>query len=149
MADRGTGQQAVDAACAPPSKYGPPVTSPRPPAVPGRDTPLVVAVLAAMAGVRRGYAIAVVGSAPSLTAALLAGSGSCALVEVDADVAVAVAAYDVPTAAGRLGPGGRLVALAADHAAAARTAAAQGLLLRHVEPVGGLVAWSAVRPVSP
>ena len=129
------------------AKYGQPVSlPPSSPAPPGRDTPLVVAVLAALAGVRRGYAIAVEGQAPSLTAALLAASGAGAVVEHDAHVAVAVLAHDVPTAVTRLAPGGRLVALAADAAAAARTATAQGLLLRHVEPVGGLVAWSAVRP---
>lgn len=142
----GTGSGALPAAR---GKYGRAVTlSPRAPASSGRDSPLVVAVLAAMAGVRGGYAVAVVGDAPSLTAALLAAAGSSDLVEVDADVAVATLAHDVPTAAGRLGPGGRLVALAADAAAAARTAAAQGLLLRHVEPVAGLAAWSAVRPES-
>lgn len=106
----------------------------------------MVAVLAAMAGVRRGYAVAVVGTAPSLTAALLAAAGGGELVQSGAHVAAATQAHDVPVAAGRLGAGGRLVALAADASAAARTAGAHGLLLRHVEPVGALVAWSAVRP---
>jgi len=118
-------------------------------APPARDTPLVVAVLSAMAGVRRGYAVAVVGAAPGVTAALLAAAGGGELAQSDAHVAVATHAHDVPAAASRLGPGGRLVALAADASAAARTAAAHGLLLRHVEPVGALVAWSAVRPEGP
>lgn len=80
--------------------------------------------------------------------ALIAGAGGV----VDrADglvrVAVAAAAYDVPTAVALLEPGGRLVSLAADRAAAERTAGRHGLVLRHVEAVDGRVAWSATVPL--
>lgn len=99
---------------------------------------------------RNGDAVVVLGGGPLLHRALLAGAG----VEPEdpeglARVAVVTAAYDVPTAVARLQPGGRLVALAADRAAAERTAARHGLVLRHVEPLDGRVAWSAVLPVSP
>jgi hypothetical protein len=81
--------------------------------------------------------------------ALLAASGTTELVDVEAAVAVAGAAYEVPTAVTRLAAGGRLVAVAADAAAAQRVATASGLELRHVERVGPRVAWSAVRPLAP
>lgn len=110
------------------------------------DDPLLTAVLSALAGVRRGDRVAVVGAGPLLVRALLAASATTALVDADARVVVAGAAFDVPLALGRLAPGGRLVAVAADAAAAARVAAASGLELRHVEGVGRRVAWSAVRP---
>jgi hypothetical protein len=105
------------------------------------------AVLSALAGVRRGDAVAGVGTGPRLEAALLAASGTAALVQRDAQVVVAGAAHDVPVALGRLAPGGRLVALAADAAAARRVAGSAGLQVRHVEPLGSGVAWSAVRPL--
>lgn len=110
---------------------------------------VLTAVLSALAGVRRGDAVAGVGTSPRLEQALLAGSGTDALVDADAQVVVAGAAYDVPLALQRLAPGGRLVALAADAGAAQRVAAAAGLVLGHVEPVGRLVAWSARRPLGP
>jgi protein-L-isoaspartate O-methyltransferase len=81
--------------------------------------------------------------------ALLAASGTTELVDAEAAVAVAGAAYEVPTALTMLAPGGRLVAVAADAAAAQRVATAEGLELRHVERVGPRVAWSAVRPLAP
>lgn len=106
-------------------------------------------MLCSLAGARTGDRVAAVGAPPALERALLAMSATDALVEQDAAVVLAAAAYEVPTAVLRLAPGGRLVAVAADRAAAARTAAAQGLELRHVEQVGERVAWSAVRPAAP
>ena len=114
--------------------------------VDGPGEAVMTAVLSALAGVRKGDAVAGAGISPRLEAALLAGSGTDALVEHDARVVVAGAAHDVPLALTRLAPGGRLVALAADDAAARRVAAAAGLTVRHVERLGRLVAWSAVRP---
>ena len=52
----------------------------------------------------------------------------------------------MPTANSQLAPGGRLVAITTAAAAARRVAASTGLLLRHVEPVGARVAWSATLP---
>jgi len=114
----------------------------------GPSERLLAAVLSALAGIRRGDAVAGVGTGPCTTAALLAMSGTDALVDGAASVAVAGAASDVPLAVSRLAPGGRLVALAADAAAARRVAADRGLDLRHVEPLGRVVAWSAVLPLS-
>jgi hypothetical protein len=91
--------------------------------------------------------VAGVGTGPCTTAALLAMSGGAELADREARVVVAGSAPDVPVAVTRLAAGGRLVALAADAGAARRVAAAHGLELRHVEPVGRLVAWSAVRPL--
>lgn len=108
--------------------------------------PLLAAVLAALAGPRSGDRVASVGAGPVVARALLAASATDELVDDDAAVVVAGAAFEVPTALARLAPGGRLVAVAADTAAAKRTAAAYGLELRHVEPVGGRTAWSAVKP---
>lgn len=116
---------------------------------PGPSEAVLAAVLSALAGVRRGDRVAGVGTGPLTTAALLAASGTEALVSEGARVAVAGAAYDVPAALSALAPGGRLVALAADAGGARRVAAAAGLDLRHVEPVGRMVAWSAVRPLAP
>lgn len=107
--------------------------------------PLTAAVLSALAGVRHGYRVAVVGAGPLTTAALLAGAAASAPVDADADVVVAGAAFDVPTAVPLLAPGGRLVALAADAAAARRVADIHGLQLRHVEVLRTRVAWSALR----
>jgi hypothetical protein len=111
---------------------------------PAPDEPTLVAVLSALAGVRRGHRVAVVGTSPRLTAALLAMCGSEVAVDDDADVVVAGAAHDVPLAVTRLAGGGRLVAVAADAGAARRVASGQGLDLRHVQPLGRVVAWSAV-----
>lgn len=115
---------------------------------PGPDEALLAAVLSALAGARRGDRVAGVGTGPRTTAALLAMSGTDELVDGDARVVVAGAAHDVPLAVSRLAPGGRLVAVAADAGAARRVAAAHGLELRHVEPVGRVVAWSALRPTA-
>jgi D-arabinose 1-dehydrogenase-like Zn-dependent alcohol dehydrogenase len=108
--------------------------------------PLVTAVVAALAGVRTGQAVVVLGTATTLRRSLEAGTGT-ALVEVGpADVVVALSAPDVPGAVQMLRPGGRLVALAADAGAVERTVALYGLVLRHTEVVGGRVAWSASVP---
>ena len=111
--------------------------------------PVMAAVLCSLAGARTGDRIAVVGAGPVVVRALLAMSSTTELVEDEAAVVVAGAAYEVPTAVTKLAVGGRLVAVAADKAAAQRVAAAAGLELRHVERVGARVAWSAVRPLAP
>lgn len=110
---------------------------------------MLAAVLCSLAGTRTGDRVAVVGADATVARALLAMSQTTELVEDAAAVVVAGAAYEVPTAVSRLAPGGRLVAVAADGAAAQRVAAANGLELRHVERVGQRVAWSAVRPLAP
>lgn len=109
------------------------------------DDAVLAAVLLALAGARRGDRVAVVGAGPLVVGALLAAAQTAELVDAGAHVVVAGAASDVPIALTLLAPGGRLVALAADAAAAGRVAAAGGLELRHVEPVGPRVAWSALR----
>ena len=110
---------------------------------------VLAAVLCSLAGVRTGDRVAQVGAGRLVGLALLAMSRTLELVDRDAAVVVAGAAYEVPTALTLLAPGGRLVAVAADAAAARRTAAVHGLDLRHVERVGTRVAWSAVRPPAP
>ena len=99
-----------------------------------------------MSGARIGDRVAAVGAGPVVGRALLAMTQTAELVGGEAAVVVAGAAHEVPTALGLLAPGGRLVAVAADAAAAQRTATGAGLELRHVERVGARVAWSAVRP---
>lgn len=116
---------------------------------PPANDPVLAAVLVALAGPRRGDRVAALGAGPLVAGALLAGSGTDALVGADASVVVAGAAYEVPGAVALLAPGGRLVAVAADAAAAERVARTAGLVLRHVERVGTRVAWSATRPDRP
>ena len=106
---------------------------------------MLAAVLVALAGTRRGDRVAVVGAGPLVARALLAASETSELVDTEADVAVAGAAYEVPTALRLLAPGARLVAVAADAAAARRVAASAGLTLSHVTAVGTRVAWSGRR----
>ena len=113
------------------------------------DDAVLAAVLCSLAGARTGDRVAVVGAGPTVARALLAMTSTEELVEQEAVVVVAGAAYDVPIAVSRLAAGGRLVAVAADGAAAQRVASAHGLDLRHVERVGTRVAWSAVRPLAP
>ena len=109
-------------------------------------SPVETAVVTALAGVRVGQAVAVLGPATLLRAALAAGTG-CALADTGpVDVVVALNAPDLAGAVSRLRPGGRLVALAADLGAVERTAARHGLDLRHTVPVADRVAWSASRP---
>ena len=108
--------------------------------------PLLAAVLCALAGVRRGDSVAVVGVGRLTATAVLAAAEAACFVERDADVVVAGAAVEVPVALTLLGAGGRLVAVAADPAAAARVARSAGLIRLHVIPVGAGVAWSGVRP---
>lgn len=112
------------------------------------DDPVLAAVLSALAGARTGDRVAAVGAGPIVRRALLAASETDELVDSDARVVVAGAAYEVPTALAQLAPGGRLVAVAADAAAAQRVATSAGLELRHVERVGMRVAWSAVLPAT-
>lgn len=117
--------------------------------VPDVDDPVLASVLVALAGPRTGDRVAAVGAGAVVARALLAASQTDVLVETDAVVVVAGAAYEVPTALAMLAAGGRLVAVAADAAAARRVAAAAGLDLRHVERVGARVAWSAAKAVLP
>lgn len=112
------------------------------------------AVLAALAGVRKGDLVTAIGCT-RLTEACLAASAGLGLLDAalagDSTVKIVVVghSFDVPGALHLLAPGGRLVAIAADPGAAARVAEASGLVLRHVERCGGNVAWSAVRPAEP
>jgi len=113
----------------------------------------LTAVVAALAGVRRGQVFTVLGASRSaagvdesalVAAALSAAAGGDACSAGPVEVAVALRAQDVPSAVARLRPGGRLVAVSADGAGARRTAAAHGLLLAHVAPMPGRLAWAAV-----
>ena len=113
------------------------------------DDPVLAAVLCSLAGARTGDRVAVVGAGPKVARALLAMTSTTELVDEHAAVVIAGAAYDVPIAVSKLAPGGRLVAVAADSAAAQRVANAERLELRHIERVGPRVAWSAVRPLAP
>ena len=106
-------------------------------------TPLLTAVVTALAGVREHQRVLVLGSAPVLSRAL-AAAARCELVEAGpADVVVSLVAPDVPEAVAQAAPGARVVGVAADVGAAERTAARHGMVLQHVEPVDGRVAWSA------
>ncbi|MDT7544492.1 MAG: hypothetical protein QOE99_602 [Actinomycetota bacterium] len=112
------------------------------------------AVLSALAGVRSGDLVAAVGCGRITEACLAAGCGAplvdaVAAADATARVVVVGKAFDVPGALRLLAPGGRFVAVAADVGAAERVAAGAGLELRHVERLGGQVAWSAVRPAGP
>ena len=106
-------------------------------------SPLVTAVITALAGVRHDQVVVVLGTATVLRRALEAGIGRGLETEGPADVVIALSAPDVPGAVLLLRPGGRLVALAADSGAVERTAARHDLELQHAENVGGRVAWSA------
>lgn len=111
-------------------------------------------MLAALAGVRKGDAVAAIGCGRIIESSLAAGCGRPLvdpLVAADATAKVVVVgkAFEVALALRLLAPGGRLVAVAADPGAAARVAVGAGLELRHVERLGGQVAWSAVRPAGP
>ena len=108
-------------------------------------------MLSALAGVRKGDAVAAVGCGRITQACLAAGCGQplvdpAAAADASAKVVVVGQAFDVPGALRLLAPGGRLVAIAADKNAAERVAGGAGLSLRHVERLGAQVAWSAVRP---
>ena len=105
--------------------------------------PLLTAVLAALAGVRDHQRVLVLGEAPLLRRALSAAAQADIVLEGPADVVVAMFAPDVPEAVEQVAPGGRIVGVAADLAAAKRTAERYGLGLQHTEAVAGRVAWSA------
>lgn len=81
--------------------------------------------------------------------ALLAMAAAGALVEDDADVAVAGSAHDAAAAVALLAPGGRIVALADDGRHAARLAEQLHVALRHVEPLATGVAWSGTAGEQP
>lgn len=110
---------------------------------PDNANPLLTAVVAALAGVRTNQRVLVLGEAPLLRRALAAAADCDIVLEGPADVVVAVFAPDVPTAVASVAPGGRVVGVAADLAAAQRTAARHGLALQYTESVAGRVAWSA------
>ncbi|MGZ6825710.1 MAG: hypothetical protein ACXVGH_02875 [Mycobacteriales bacterium] len=110
---------------------------------PGDPSPVLTAVVCALAGVRTGQRVVVLGPGGRLRQVLEAGAGVPDAPDGPADVVVALAGPDVPGAVGLLRPGGRLVGLAADQGAATRTAARHGLVLRHSEQVEGRVVWSA------
>lgn len=105
--------------------------------------PLLAAVVAALAGVRKNQRVLVLGDAPLLRRALAAAAGCDIVTEGPADVVVAVFAPDVPTAVSMAAPHGRVVGVAADLGAATRTAERHGLTLLYTEAVSGRVAWSA------
>ena len=109
--------------------------------------PMLAAVLCALAGVRSGDRVRAPGVTPVVASALLSAAQAPDFADGPADVVVAGAAYEVPAALEAVAPGGRLVSLAADAAAAARVAGAAGLVRLHVVPIGAGVAWSAVRPL--
>ena len=107
--------------------------------------PLVTAVVAALAGVRKGQAVLVLGPGTTLRRALSAGTGEDLVEQGPADVVVALLGPDVPAAVDSVRAGGRFVGLAADLGAVQRTAARHGLSVTHTEAVAGRVAWSASR----
>lgn len=114
--------------------------------MPDEPSPVLTAVVAALAGVRHGQRVVVLGRGARLRLVLGAGAGEPVAESGPADVVVALAGPDVPGAVTLLRPGGRLVALAADTGAVERTAQRHGLALRHTERVEGRVAWSATAP---
>ena len=108
------------------------------------------AVLCALAGPRRGDAVAAVGAPPIALRALLVATGTPEPVTAGARLVLTGASeQDARAGAARLAPGGRLVGLADDREQAAARASALGLALRHVEACGGGVAWSAVSALPP
>lgn len=113
---------------------------------PDEPSPVMSAVLAALAGVRVNQRVMVFGQGSTVRRALEAGTGIPLVDEGPADVVVALTAPDVPGAVSFLAPGGRLVAVAADNGAVERTTLRHGLVLRHTELVSGRVAWSASTP---
>ena len=114
----------------------------------------LAAVLAALAGVRRGDAVAALGVGRITRAAL---SAACAGPLLDPHAAATGSAAVVVVgdrgeheAARRLlRPGGRFVCLSEDEAAAQIEAREVGLSLRFIEAVGEQVAWSAHAPFAP
>jgi len=112
---------------------------------PDRNDPLLAAVVSALAGVRSNQRVLVIGEAPLLCRALSAAARCDLVPKGPADVVVALSAPDVPEAVAQTLPGGRVVAVAANLAAAQRTADLHGLALQHHEQVSGAVAWSARR----
>jgi hypothetical protein len=109
-------------------------------------SPVLSAVVTALAGVRDHQSVIVLGEAGMIRRALTAGTGCDLVVEGPADVVVAMSAPDVPGAVSLLRPGGRLVAVAADTGAVERTATRHGLQVQHAEKVGTRVAWSGRLP---
>jgi hypothetical protein len=113
----------------------------------------LAAVLAALAGMRKGDAVAAVAAGRVTRACLAAGAGTELLDAGAADGSARVVIVEDPAELAEglrlLAPGGRLVSLASDATAAQQAATALGLALRHVEELGAGVAWSAVRALEP
>jgi hypothetical protein len=113
----------------------------------------VAAVLSALAGMRKGDTVAAVAAGRITQACLAAGAARELLPDDAEDASARVVVVEDPAALAAglrlLAPGGRLVSVAPDAAAAQQEATALGLALRHVEALGGGVAWSAVRPLEP
>ena len=113
----------------------------------------LAAVLSALAGMRKGDAVAAVSAGRVTRACLAAGTGRDLLDDDAADATARVVVVEDPAelkaALRLLAPGGRIVSLASDPDAAREAAHEHGLDFRHVEPLGEGVAWSAVRPLEP
>ncbi len=109
-------------------------------------SPVLSAVITALAGVRDHQVVIVLGEGGMIRRALQAGTGCDLVTEGPADVVVALSAPDIPGAVLMLRPGGRLVAVAADTGAVERTAQRHGLQIQHAEKVGTRVAWSGSLP---
>jgi len=114
--------------------------------------PELASVLTALAGVRKGEVVVVLGPGRITRAALAAGCGRD-LLDPEAAPRHSAAVVVVTQAAGDavalslLRPGGRFVALAEGEAQARSAADLAGLALRCVVPVGPQVAWSAQAPL--
>lgn len=120
----------------------------------GPSEPELAAVLAALAGVRRGDAVAALGVGRITRAALAAASGNDLLdapTAPAASAAVVVVGERAERLTGRrlLRPGGRFVCLSEDEPQARLDAQDAGLAVRYLEAVGAQVAWSAHAPIEP
>ncbi len=103
--------------------------------------------MCALAGPRRGDAVAAVGAPALALRALLAATGTDAAAAADARVVLTGDSDDdVREGLRLLIPGGRMVGVAADAEVAVGRLRRLGLRVRHLEQVGERVAWSAECP---